>query len=506
MRKTYDLVIVGGGGSGLATAASAAEHGASVLVLEKEPKVGGATGMSIGSFTASGTRLQEKAGIVDSVGDHEEDTAKFAEADVEARNNRDLRRFFLSHHAETLHWLMSMGVRFYGPSPEPPNRVYRMHNVVPGSQAYISTLQARLLGLGGSILCDAPVTELVKSRPRITGVVANVNGADTEFTAERGVVLAAGYYAPKRMARFQEERFADIDSITPVASGDGHLLAEKAGGKLVNMDIAFGPATSFVAPERKTLPQLLPTSGPIAALVGRLMPLVPRAVIHAVAKRLLVTWQHPQMTLFDDGAILVNANGERFCNEKVAVEREVALASQPDKSGYILLDARLIERYSRWPHAISTAPGIAYAYVADYLKLRPDVAAAAPSLSQIAGKRGLPPDALRATVSAFNRYATEREPDRFGRTGDTYTLEGDSWALLGPARAYFSGSEGSVAISQQFQVLDENDQPIPGLYAVGQNGLGGQILMAHGLHIAWAMTSGRLAGKMLATGQIEDPS
>ena len=62
--------------------------------------------------------------------------------------------------------------------------------------------------------------------------------------------------------------------------------------------------------------------------------------------------------------------------------------------------------------------------------------------------------------------------------------------LFGPAKAYFTTTEGSAAINQEFQVLDENDRPIPGLYAVGQNGLGGQILWSHGLHIAWAMTSG----------------
>jgi fumarate reductase flavoprotein subunit len=47
-------------------------------------------------------------------------------------------------------------------------------------------------------------------------------------------------------------------------------------------------------------------------------------------------------------------------------------------------------------------------------------------------------------------------------------------------------------------VLDEKGEPIPGLFAVGQNGLGGQILWGHGLHIAWALTSGRLVGKFLA--------
>ena len=37
-----------------------------------------------------------------------------------------------------------------------------------------------------------------------------------------------------------------------------------------------------------------------------------------------------------------------------------------------------------------------------------------------------------------------------------------------------------------------------GLFAVGQNGLGEQILWGHGLHISWALTSGLLVGKTLA--------
>ena len=63
--------------------------------------------------------------------------------------------------------------------------------------------------------------------------------------------------------------------------------------------------------------------------------------------------------------------------------------------------------------------------------------------------------------------------------------------LLGPVKAYFTTTEGGAAINQRLQVLDQQDQPIPGLYAAG---LGGMVLWSHGLHIAWAMTSGRLAG------------
>jgi len=54
MENSPDIIVVGGGGSGLATAVSAAEHGANVLLLEKQPALGGTTGIAVGSFTANG--------------------------------------------------------------------------------------------------------------------------------------------------------------------------------------------------------------------------------------------------------------------------------------------------------------------------------------------------------------------------------------------------------------------------------------------------------------------
>jgi fumarate reductase flavoprotein subunit len=77
-------------------------------------------------------------------------------------------------------------------------------------------------------------------------------------------------------------------------------------------------------------------------------------------------------------------------------------------------------------------------------------------------------------------------------------LQGNRWVLLGPVKSYFTTTEGGAAIDTSFRVLDNVGDPINGLYAIGQNGLGGQILWGHGLHIAWAMTSGRLVGRVLA--------
>jgi len=154
MRSSFDVIVVGGGGSGLAAAVSAAEHGANVLLCEKHAELGGATGIAVGSLTANRTRIQGNADIQDSLDEHAEDAGLFATPDIEACNNSEMRRWFLSHSADTLHWLMNMGLNFYGPNPEPPNRVPRMHNVVPGAKAYITVLQARLVKLirfGGEV-------------------------------------------------------------------------------------------------------------------------------------------------------------------------------------------------------------------------------------------------------------------------------------------------------------------------------------------------------------------
>ena len=114
--------------------------------------------------------------------------------------------------------------------------------------------------------------------------------------------------------------------------------------------------------------------GPFAWFAGCLHPFIPRFIVNAFIHRLMVTWQHPENALFDDGAILINVQGKRFCDETKWPEREISIANQKDKLAFILLNERLIERYSTWPHYISTAPRIVYAYAPDYLKLRPDIA------------------------------------------------------------------------------------------------------------------------------------
>ena len=461
--------------------------------------------MAVGSFTANRTSLQRREGIDDSLAAHIEDVSNFAQPAIESRNNEPLRRYFLSETAKTFEWLTAMGLTFQGPNPEPPNRLPRMHNVVPNANSYISILRNRLRALGGRIYTDATVKRIIRRDDRVEELDAEIKGELVRFRATRGIVLAAGDYSNSKslIREHKGSEFAEIDGINPHSRGDGHHLVESVGGKLLNMDITWGPEIRFVPPKKKPFVQRLPGGGLVARAARILFRNRSGPLINAIVKRLIVTWKHPDVSLYTNGAVLINRNGRRFCNEKESPSREIALARQPDKCAFLLLDGRLIELYSKWPNFVSTAPEIAYAYVSDYLRLRPDISRSGADLMEIAESRDLPRENLLATIEAFNAYTRGEAPDEFGRVGDREPLKGEQWVILGPAKSYFTITEGGARINEKLEVLDAEGNSIDGLYAVGCNGLGGQILFGHGLHIAWAMTSGRLVGAVLGASQAQ---
>lgn len=64
--KSYDVVVVGSGGAGLAAAIQAHDEGASVLIVEKMPTIGGNTIKASAGMNAAETRFQRVKGIKDS--------------------------------------------------------------------------------------------------------------------------------------------------------------------------------------------------------------------------------------------------------------------------------------------------------------------------------------------------------------------------------------------------------------------------------------------------------
>lgn len=482
----HDVIVVGGGGSGLAAAIEARTIARDVVLIEKNPQLGGSTAWSVGSVTASGTPHQARKGIVDSAAEHWRDAAKF-NGDLDARDNAELRRVLAEAMPDTFRWLLGHGIRFYGPMPEPPHSKPRMHNVLPNSRAFITRLEKSARQAGVDIRCGTRATALIAEGGSVAGLdCLSANGAQ-RLRARSGVVLAAGDFTsdPELKAQFMGPQEAKIDGVNVTATGDGQKLALPLGARIINGDLALGPELRFVPPQRRNLLLSLPPWTVLANVMAWSLDHMPSALLRPFVMSFVTTALAPSPDLFNAGAILINKNGERFVDE--CDKPAYALPDQPDKIGYILLDRRLTALFSAWPHFISTAPGVAYAYVDDYRRNRSDVFTHGPTLGELAGKLSIPAPALTETVRRHNAAAGNRPP-----IGD------GPYVALGPVRAVFVHAEGGLAVDHEHRVLGPGDQPIAGLYAAGSTGQGGLLLKGHGHHLGWAFASGRRAGRNAA--------
>lgn len=491
-----DVLVIGGGGSGLAAAIEASARGARVILIEKNPALGGTTAWSIGSFTATQTPHQIAQGIEDSPDEHFADMPKFSGKQAD-RDNPALRRLFVDNASETLRWLMGMGVEFFGPMPEPPHEKPRMHNVLPNSKAYIYRLGRHARRAGIDIRLATRATRFLLDGDRVTGVACttvNGNGDDgdgeREFEIKAGaVVLASGDYAASEelKARFISPEVAQVDAMNPTATGDGHVMAFPLGARVLNGDVLSGPTLRFVPPARPSLDRLLPPS----RLVGRAMRIalrsLPERILRPFLLKFTTTSMAPELALFAQGALLVNREGERIAGEPASLGLKIA--SQPDKIGYVVMDGPLAKRYSAWPDFIATAPGVSYAYLDDFRRTRPDIFHKADSLETLAGLLSMNPITLGAAVAAHNAGA---------KSTDQAALTSPPYYALGPAKSYVVLTDGGLAVDESLRVLGKDDAPIPGLYGAGSAGQGGLMLKGHGHHIGWAFTSGRIAGRHAA--------
>ncbi len=430
-----DVVVAGAGGSGLMAALAAAEHGASVLVLEKAEQIGGKTAIAIGSFTASETALQRAAGVADSHDDHLADMTALAET-IGIKLDPDRARLRIAEDAVTLARLCELGVRFSGPHPEAPHRVARMHNIVPGPLALVETLAAACRERGVRIMTGCGASDLaVRTGGRVTGLIAATDGG--MFRAQAGaVVLCAGDYTANRdLLRRLAPEATLAEPILATHTGDAHAMAVRIGAAATDM-------------ERIRVPHIRTT-----------------------------TWPHvePAPGLYELGAVLIDREGREQSPSHDGIEA-------PAEDLFLVIDSRVAQslastgddvgpgRDGWWRTGrpfIGTAPDVAYAYLEDCVGREWYLQAA--SIAEVAGKIGCAVEALAGLGEA-------------------------PFHVIGPARRYMMGVGGALATGTDMAVLDTEGSPIPGLYAAGETSAWMEYAGGHGYGISWATTSGRLAG------------
>lgn len=468
-----DVVVVGGGAAGLAAAVEAAGAGSRVVLLEKGDRLAGTTSWAVGSVSASRTSAQRRLGVQDSVEDHMEDMGAFAGPYAE-RDNLALRRVFAERSGETLDWLQDLGLVFLGPMLEPPHRTPRMYNVVPGSAAYLRRLRQVATRRGATIRLATRAVALVIEDGCVKGVDCEDRDGAIRFLAAGGVVLAAGDFSASTQLKAEliGPLAAKVRGINEGSTGDGIALGISAGSFVVNGDLALGPEIRFIPPRTLHPVRRVPPYRWLALLVRRAVDLLPEPIMRRIMMVFATTYLAPTARIYELGAVLVDRDGERFCDE---LDRPMdALPEQPDGVGWIVMDGGVAAQLDSPGNHISTAPGVAYAYLNDYRLSRRDLFHQAASIEQLAVSLGADPAALARSLGP------EARPP---------------FVALGPVRSWIVLTEGGLAVDEQCRVLDRERRPIPGLMAAGSNGQGGLILEGHGNHLGWAFTSGRIAGR-----------
>jgi len=511
-----DVIVVGAGGAGLMAACQAARLGCSVILIEKAPAVGGTTAMAVGSIMASGTSLQKKMHIEDSALDHAEDLASVSER-FKIVDNAVLRKMMTEQVTEALTFLESIGIVFADPLPQPPHRKPRLHQVIPGARSYVHHLLAACIEAGVVIKTNSKVTRLTMNAGRVVGVEYDSNGESLTLQARRGVVLASGDVAGNiaLLAEHCEGNFDGIDVLNPYCTGDGHSMAKEIGGHIVSrpdFNASEVVQMRFVPPAETNWIQRIPPYTFVGQVIKLALKTLPDAWLRPSVLKFLTTALGPDRGLYKGGALLINKNGERFCDElggtsfhdvgdhqrAVSADGEtrapsLLLAQQPDRIAYIVFDERFARKFSSWPNFVSTAPGVSYAYIDDYRRARPDLFHSAPTLKQLAGVLGMDPVKIEASISLANT----KNPDEM-----TQLIEGPFYAL-GPVKSWLLVTPVGLAVDDKLRVLNSSSQPIAGLYAAGGVGQGGLAITGHGHGLGWAFASGMLAGRQVVLSKAE---
>lgn len=503
------LIIVGAGPAGLATAVAAAERGAQVLVLDKASEIGGTARVAVGSVSASCTSLQAAAGVDDSPELHERDLGLLAGADA-IRDNAAFRRILAHESGPTFEWLRYHGVDFFGPIQEEPHSRPRMHVALPGAAAYVSRLHRAARKLGVRFELGVRVLEVVTDeRGRVWGVTVLREAKELFVRATLGVVLASGDFSASEplKRRYLGPGAAQAPGINPHSTGDGHRIASRVGATVVNSDMAMSPQLRFAPPKRAELLRRIPAWRPMTCLLRFVLPRVPRGLMSRVFSYYLTSYMAPSLKLLTAGARVVDDAGRLLPADPDLAVEELA---RGQRTGYLVMSSTIARKFEAWPNYVSTAPGVAYAYMSDYERLRPDLLHRGASPSEVTREVEVVLDA--ATLRGLDRWFNcgEDNPTPLVHASSRYErFRGLVWRrqpaanaryiALGPVRSWSVLTDGGLRVLDDHRVVGHGGDPVEGLYAVGAVGQSGVVLNGHGHHLMWAFVSGCRVGRALAS-------
>lgn len=466
--KTFDIVVIGAGTAGVPAVCTALEEGATVACLQKETVViahgNGSSGPILEESTALGT-LQYKQAWRAAGG---------------YRMNPDLLDLYVNHAGETIMWMMRKGEE----AGLPPQASKARTDFDEGSwitvasnyfgpkpinnQDIMTRLAEKAAAAGAEFFYETPAVQLVQADDgSVTGVIGKTKDGYIKFNAAKAVIVAAGDYQNNEslVARYSPDvvRFQRKQSNM---TADGILMSMAVGARMVPVNHA------------KTMHDM--DAGPMALT------------------------SLPFMAL--------NELGERFMNEDIPMESwDLSLQWNKDAEDpgrfFRIFDNNFMEKYGatvtieqleNYIPGLKENPEGVYEGLIDTHR--------ADTLDELAEALGIPADALKKSVDAWNDYCAKGADEQFGLSRNKLKPIDTPpyWGIRQWIRC--STINAGVVVDGCCRVLGKDDKPIPGLYSVGSgagNVCGGLEwnLYQGGLCCGSYMTMGRYAAIHALTGE-----
>lgn len=496
-----DVVIVGAGGAGMTAAIEAADAGKTVVLVESQAMVGGNSVRATGGLNAAKTKWQdenefgEDAGVEAKLATAKEKYADNADitalaetvekqyADYQANptgyfdsvelfeldtmiggkglNNFELVKTLCSESADAIDWLDTIGAEMHNVGSFGGASVKRIHRPVDENGktlavgAYLIPILEKNIEDRENItlLLDTTADKILMDGDQAVGIHATGKTGNSVTVNAASVVLTSGGFGANlaMVEQYKPELKGFMTTNAPGIQGQGIEMATEIGAATVDMDqIQIHPTVQYDT----------------AALITE--------------------------GLRGDGAILVNAEGQRFIDE-VGTRDVVSAAeiAQTDSYSWLVVDQKMVD---------------ASAVIQGYIKKGYTVTGE--DYKALGEAMGVDAAAFEETMTKWNGYVADKKDPDFNRTSFAEPLDTAPYYAI-KVTAGVHHTMGGVKINTSTEVLNEQDAVIPGLYAAGEvtggvhgaNRLGGNA-------VADFTVFGRIAGQNAAAhaGTAETPA
>lgn len=467
---SYDIVVVGGGISGLCAAARASELAeVRVAVIEAGKLLGGNGRLARTFFSTDFSDYGDYSS--------DENAVKLYRKTMDTLHNTgnpEIIKRYIFNTKRIAQWLEDRGIGWEpvperaGPFSSDCSRNVELHDDGTGAPRLGAAIcdrlidQCRCSGRVDFFTATRAVKLLTDQSGAVTGVVVSSDGGNLVFNSKKLILACGGVGGShESLARYLPKYFAPGDDLriggVHTCVGDGIRMAEELGAQTrVSMNIhLLGPTYAG----------------------GRFSKLFPVGI--------------------DARSYIVNKRGERVMDESKFRDAQELTNRSPGKVLYELYDRTGMEKI--WLQAYNGEPPFTVDDFAERLaaEIKRGWLCIAGTLDEAAGFIGCPAGTLREGITRYNSACAAGCDEHLLKPAEHLMAIGEGPYYVLYCIRDMDSTQGGISVNRDFEAVTPEGETIKDMYVVGDHVSGwvSEFYGPGGAGMSWAMTSGFLAGE-----------